>query len=456
LPASNDFQFFLFDSLASSRLAYEGTDRFSEAFNKTDAPKIGQVGIAVDFDPEVELEPSVVGLALVYSIGGIAARTVRASFRPLLKLEPALPFAELSRLLEQPGQQALEQPREYHPLQLAPGVAAAAVTALQSVDSGVQPWLDQLAMPPRNYSASGEQARVEAKDSITLAAQMAEIGLPADALTPDAEGRGEDDLLATVINSAYLVDKEEELLPLDLLRFSKRLRAKPVAASMSVFVDRAKDRRLAVFSVNKKPIEVVLGVDLLYWDQICDTFTFVQYKRLEKVLADDGREQEWVYRRKDELKKALDLMPSAHEPAVASTDWRMTATPFWFKFVRGDAGAKLDKQVLKGMYVPADWLRLALNDDAFRSGPRLGFRLTYNNARYIGRNAFTHLVLRGMTGTTSAQSSIFKKVIRAIGRDDSRELVIAIRQEWEEPPTPRPDRGVEPEVDSEPDSELPF
>lgn len=184
-------------------------------------------------------------------------------------------------------------------------------------------------------------------------------------------------------------------------------------------------------SVNKKPIEEELGVDLLYWDQVHDAFTFVQYKRLERADSGDGSgAYEWVYRRKNEIEKQLDLMPKGREIPTKAADWRAFETPFWFKFVRGDAGRKLDGQTLKGMYVSADWIRLAMTDATFKTGQRGGFRVTYKNTKYLGRRVFTQLISRGFVGTASTRSKAFRKAMEKLGSD--RELIIAIKTEWQD------------------------
>ncbi len=185
-------------------------------------------------------------------------------------------------------------------------------------------------------------------------------------------------------------------------------------------------------SVNKKPLEEELGVDLLYWDELHDAFTFLQYKRLERIEspASDGG-PEWAYRRKAELKKQLALMPKGRGLPKTAADWRAFDTPFWFKFVRGDAARKLDGKVLKGMYVPADWLRLAIDDSALQAGPRGGFRLTFSNTKYLGRSSFIQLLSRAFIGTAGARSKSFQKVMENLGTN--RELIIAIRSEWQQP-----------------------
>ncbi|MFA5712148.1 hypothetical protein, partial [Mycolicibacterium sp.] len=149
--------------------------------------------------------------------------------------------------------------------------------------------------------------------------------------------------------------------------------------------------------------------------------------------ADSGDENgsyEWVYRRKNEIEKQLSLMPKGREVPKKAADWRAFDTPFWFKFVRGDAGRKLDGKTLKGMYVSADWMRLAMTDSTFKVGPRGGFRVTYKNTKYLLRGVFAQLISRGFIGTASTRSQAFRKAMQNLGAD--RELIIAIKTEWQE------------------------
>ncbi|MBD8540527.1 hypothetical protein [Frigoribacterium sp. CFBP 8751] len=418
---------FIWNALGANRIEYLAVDRLSEAFEKTLAPSVGDVGIALQTGETEHDEPTVVGAALVYSISGIASRTVRASFRPIYRITEPIPLSKITASIETaPGD--LDVPAAYFPQSLSTEAAVALSERLTQIDPGFGLWFSNLTAPPRSFGPGVEQARIETKDAVTLAAQIADIELPADALASDTVGNTDEDLLQSVMNSAYKVDLEEELLPLDLRRFNRKLGVEQVAASMTVFTDRAKERVLSVVCVNKKPLEEEMGVDLFYWDKVNDVFTFVQYKRLEQANSSIGGRYEWVYKRKAELIKQLRLMPRTSKDDTTSRDWRMTDSPFWFKFVRGDAAAKSDSRVLKGMYVPADWLRLAIEGDELRSGPRGGFRLTYDNAKYIGRGAFTHLVARGLLGTTSSKSISFKKVFKTLGKD--RQVILAVKSEW--------------------------
>lgn len=453
MPDDDEAQFSrplcLFVPKGGNRIRHLNAIRVPEIFAKESAPQAGDFCVLVqdliddyelqeseaDFDIEddhdITSDMRIIALAVVRAIAGAGAGAVRATIAPIHRLARPIRLSELQGGLIDID----DMPPEFHSRQLYPPSAADLIAALKERDPGLTSWLTRMLRPPRAFTAVVNQSRAEARDAVQLAAQLAEVELPADAfIGPEAMEENET-LLETLINGEYEQDLEEELLPLDLQRFDGKLIGKQERASLAVFEDRAGLKKLVVMSVNKKPIELELGVDLLYWDQVHDAFTFIQYKRLEKVSRSTG-EYEWAYTRESEIAKQLKLMPIGKAASPTAADWRAFGTPFWFKFVRGDAGAHLDEKTLKGMNVPADWLRLAMTDGSLASGPRGGFRVTYENTKYIGRSAFTQLVSRGFVGTTKARSKPFKKLLRA----KKRELIVAIRTEWQSDdsePTPQ-------------------
>lgn len=416
---------FMWAALGAGRMQ-SGADRISEAFGKDAAPSVGDLGLAFSYD-ESRDECVAIGIGLVRSIDGIASGTVRAGISPLLEFVAPLSMGEL---LGSSSAESLSVPQTYSSALVPSDRSREIFSNIIKLDPGVMPWLTAQFEAVIEYTENVQQSRVEAKDAVNLAAQIADVELPADAFQSEAAPTEPTTLLQTLISTSYEYDLEEELLPLDLQRFDGKLMPNQRSASMTVFEDRDRRKKLVVFSVNKKPIEEELGVDLLYWDFDHDAFTFVQYKRLEAEVSSDPRQgKDWVYKRRGELVNQLGLMPKGRSEGAASSDWRAMRTPFWFKFVRGDAGARLDQKVLKGMYVPADWLRLAVEDGSLATGPRGGFRISYQNAKYLRRSAFVELVSRGFIGTTSSRSKQFKKVIASLGRD--RELIIAVKQSWD-------------------------
>src|SRR4051794_33787662 len=110
-------------------------------------------------------------------------------------------------------------------------------------------------------------------------------------------------LLESVLLNAHRADTEEDLLPEELRRFDGFIAAESYSASAAVF--RNRETELTVFNVNKKAFEVVLGVDLVYWDTVHDVFTLVQYKRLERARSTKSSSDVWMYTREGELSDQL-------------------------------------------------------------------------------------------------------------------------------------------------------
>jgi len=415
--------FSLVESTGAGRFRFNGAKKISEAFDSSNSPNPGSVVGMIHAESEDQAQDQLVGLGIAGSIRGIAAGTVAVTITPLRALASPVNISELAEAL---GEWTL--PRRLFAAPLTVEQSLALMDFLTAREPWVASWIERQLSSPRTYEPGIEQARVEARDAVGLAASIAEVDLPANALSPDPLAKSDEGLLDTILSTAHSADLEEELLPLDMVRWDGEVKVEQAAASMALFTDPVKSVRLAVFSVNKKPLELELGVDLFYWDKILDLYTFVQYKRLEKVKESGDFSSEWVYKRKSEIQDQLDLMPTAKRDATVSADWRMTDTPFWFKFVRGDAGCNPDRKVLKGMYVPADLLRLAIVDNALNTGPRGGFRVTYQNIKYLVRKTFVQLVSRGLVGTTTRQSAIFRPILASLGGD--RQLIIAVKDEW--------------------------
>ncbi|WP_210479602.1 hypothetical protein [Naasia sp. SYSU D00948] len=396
----------------------------------------------------------VVGLGWVRTVSGVALGTVRARMDPYVSIR-GVELADLADRVKLRNSRAggLRVPRELRAVRLGDVTGQVVLDLLAEDDPDALRLIRIARAEDPGYSAEFAQERAEVRDAISLAAGIAGVPVPSDAFVADRPPAEANDLLSTVLNSAYRADLEEDLLPKDLERFDGQLNLAEIAASASVF--HAEKYRLAVFSVNKKSAEVSLGVDLIYWDVTNGSFTLVQYKRLDREKARSGRElDQWVYTREDELRRQLKLMVSNERPDGSSADWRMTQTPYWLKFVRGDAGRSLDSRVLKGMYVPADYLRLAIEEGVLRTGERGGFRAGYDNMKYLTRDAFVELVRRGWTGTRAASSAELQTVISDLSKT-GREAVLAVRDLWSAPVVQAAERAVE-FADEESDDELPF
>lgn len=224
------------------------------------------------------------------------------------------------------------------------------------------------------------------------------------------------------INPSLLsIVNEDDLIAHDLRRFDIWSEISPL--SPSSFTIRDQGLRLTVINVNRKPLERVHGVDLVYYDSIRDQATAVQYKRLEEVRR--SRQRKWAYRRREELMKQLKLMEQApREPAISSDEWRISPSPTFFKFVKALDFDPRDSELLWGMYVPSDYLALGIKDESLNTGPRGGFEITRHNTRYLSRRVFIELVRCGWIGTCKTDNSSLGQMVKELAA--SHEVVFSV------------------------------
>ena len=223
----------------------------------------------------------------------------------------------------------------------------------------------------------------------------------------------------------HIVDNEDHLIASDLRRFDNSARLTEMAGSMVRIKD--KQLELTVINVNRTELEHTFGVDLVYYDHIRDKAVAVQYKRLEwntsrSVLRSGA---EWIYWRKSDLEDQLGKMDSHTFPhAVSSDDWRLSSSPNFFKFVHQDFSGR-SSSLLPGMYVPADYLRLGIQEGKFNTGPAGGFQIHEENTKYLTSTTFVELVRRCWIGTMNTDRSSLADHVAY--RAQQHEVVLALR-----------------------------
>lgn len=279
-----------------------------------------------------------------------------------------------------------------------------------------------------SYSIEGSDGMRlrEEQDAVSTALDISGLAVPDEMkpVTGDRIGRGQP--FGAMLHESYVLDTEDDLIADDLRRFDKKAVFTPACGAATVIS--GDNLRLTVINVNRKELENVHGVDLVYYDHINDQAIAIQYKRLErKVESVDGvMSVDWIYCGRSSIKNQLKRMWQPRRANPTSTaDWRMTPSPTFFKFVRAEDYNSDSKQLLPGMYVPSDYLRLGLQDRTFNSGPRGGFRISYNNTRYLTSSMFTELARRGWIGSCKTDKSSLADDVARCAR--SHQVVLALR-----------------------------
>lgn len=389
----------------------------TEIFNRDGAPRVGDllIGYLANNGGQV------IALGNVASIQGVSTGRLRATIRPRLHLTSMSVSTLMSRTSEpDTDSETFLGAKALHPQWLDSRLSNEILRELTERFEEVGPWLDALKAAGNRISDDNAVRLREERDAIQTGINLAGVQMEDDAFTNQVPGpfAGATELL----NPSLFSDNEDDLLFADLRRFDPEGVLEENSASTSLY--RSNDVELLIANVNRKPLEHELGVDLLYWDLTANSYTLLQYKRLTKAgSAGEDDDRQWRYTRRQELEDQLSKMGTLllSEP-VDAADWRIVGNPFWFKFVRTNAFQPNDRRVLKGMYVPAAYLRLGVATDAFR-GPNGGFSLGFDNVRYLTREPFIELVQRHYTGSTRSSSKEIARLIQDLAPENDIVLV---------------------------------
>lgn len=305
--------------------------------------------------------------------------------------------------------------RPLEPARIPAKFAAQLIASLESINPGVEAWIYRVTNVFDPVDGSPGHRLREERDATSTGIALANIEL-SESLFDSGEG-----LASNSLNPSLFADNEDDLLFHDLRHFDEGGVLTEESASTSVYSKG--DFSLLIANVNRKPLEHTLGVDLLYWDRVRNSYTLLQYKRLHK--AGSGESRRWVYTKRSDIEAQLKKMRSLppRKPAVAN-DWRFLGSPFWFKFVKEDAFDPEDQSALRGLYLPADYIEFGLTVNQFL-GPQGGFELGYNNASSLSRGPFIEMVRRGFSGSTAASSADILAIISSLSPE--RELVVVAK-----------------------------
>ena len=171
------------------------------------------------------------------------------------------------------------------------------------------------------------------------------------------------------------------------------------------------DEALEVITANRRPLEEVLGVDLIYVNATMRNVVMVQYKMLEaegrggrRIGVPTGQTVPERGRSNEEVR----WQPVAGARRVPD---QRRGVLFEVRQERCEVGTRSDRY-------PDGSLRTAGKDPASK-GSRGGFRVSYDTlgGRYLRQESFLGLVRSGYIGAYSKRASAFTRIIEAILKD---------------------------------------
>jgi len=196
------------------------------------------------------------------------------------------------------------------------------------------------------------------------------------------------------------------------------------------------DERLDVFTANKGPLESMLGVDLIYINDVLGNSVMIQYKMLE--YAPNRTKSNWIFRPDEQFSLEHERM---HIPAIqdAKDDFRLNNSPFFFQFVKRRSGAVEPQSFI----VSKDHLTTLLSSDSGR-GPKGGVRISYEALKgsYLRRSDLIALIRSGYIGTHRVETTALRTLIEAAA-SGNRGVVLAWQRITKKPDPVESELSVE-------------
>jgi hypothetical protein len=193
---------------------------------------------------------------------------------------------------------------------------------------------------------------------------------------------------------------------------------------------------LEIFTANKRPLEELFGVDLIYLNQVRKSLVMVQYKMLEPSQRDwtseTHEEKEWTVRIDQQFKKELEKMTLFDKDLEPKGAYRLNPTTFFFKLVKRDSETKSAGFILSREHLQS------LIDGGSLTGPKAGLKINYRelDGHYIRSGGFVELVRSGYIGSRGATTENLETLMKT-ALAEGRAVVGAIQSVLSYEPTRR-------------------
>lgn len=183
------------------------------------------------------------------------------------------------------------------------------------------------------------------------------------------------------------------------------------------------DERLEIITANRRPLERVFGVDLIYFNETRQNIVMIQYKMLEPFQK-NSCDTDWIYKPDANLDREISRMrrfSSAHTPGMH--EYRLNPAVFYLKFVKRDGLISNG-----GIIIPIDHFEKLRTDPTCR-GPRNGLRVSYQSLSgcYLRQNAFLDLIRSGYIGAHAETTANLMILVESVLKNN-RAVVAAIQQ----------------------------
>lgn len=291
---------------------------------------------------------------------------------------------------------------------------------------------DLVAKREEKTALTGHESRI-----LRLTEQRDAVGLALDIASLDRQ---------TILRGAHLSRVGEASSVLDLLDHQLLQEQDLIRRDQQVFqgllsADQVRSGRfhgpgaheVRVHVYDKKPLETVLGIDMLIYMADFESYLLLQYKSMKPKSDDKGKT--WSYLVDGQLRQQIDAMDRAvdamgHEPphcADAMRHWRLADEAFYFKFCETTRPDARDDALVAGITLGHSHLKRFLSLPE-ASGEHGGHRVGYSNCpRYLNNTQFVELARDGWIGCDQRGFQFISSVVQA-GIEGGRAAMLAVIQ----------------------------
>lgn len=185
---------------------------------------------------------------------------------------------------------------------------------------------------------------------------------------------------------------------------------------------------LQVITANKRALEQLFGVDLIYLNKRRGSLVMVQYKlmdpggRLAISDLEDTEEREWTIAIDGQFKDEIRRMRRFDRDLSPDGPYRLNSGAFFFKLLRRNASTSSSGVVLSLEHLD----QMIAQGSA--GGPRGGLRISYQglDGHYLRGDPFVELVRSGYIGSRGATTHHLEALIQA-SLNGGRAVVAAIQ-----------------------------
>lgn len=379
-------------------------------------------------------------IGIVSSRSAITTLDTRIKIKRAIRIEPGMEQALLKLLGTSSHADQLRKKLalKVPVIVLSPKLSSALISALAGIAGNEGPMravIESLHVPRRyvNFSAIQEDAVQTALKAFGLGASdraeqveliegkataLARVPLLDDAVVENSPASANEVVLRMVQPRMPLIEDSA---------IEKDARSVPGYTLMSSdltgrAVFKKGQERLEVFTANRRDLEHVFGVDLIYLNLTKKNIVMVQYKMLEPNRR-EGQSSDWLYRPEANMKKEVARMKKfAKQHAPGPLEYRLNPQVFYLKFVKRDGALSSG-----GIVTPIDHYEQVLADPACK-GPRDAIRISYESlkGRYLRQGAFLDLIQSGYIGAHAATTDYLHTLVDAVLKGN-RAVVMAVQ-----------------------------